>query len=330
MFFKKFKKTLIAILLTLYIMPSYAFAYSDYIVAGGKNIGMELNAEGIIIVGLYKVDNSYPAGDAGLKIGDIITSINEIPVSSINEMVDQIDKSSDKNDIKIEYLRNNVKNVTSLKLSMDNNGVFKTGLYVKDSVSGVGTLSFIDPKTKIFGALGHEILEKTTGKILEIKDGKIFDSTVTGIIKSENGNPGEKNAKLEQNDILGSIKENTNKGVFGIYNDDISNEKLYKVASIDEIKVGPAEILTVLENKTVSTYDINIIKLNKKQDTKGILFEVTDKELLEKTGGIIQGMSGSPIIQGDLIIGAVTHVIVDNPTKGYGIFITNMLEEAEN
>lgn len=288
MFFKKFKKTLIAILLALYIMPNYAFAYSDYIIAGGKNIGMELNANGVIVVGLYKVDNAYPAGDAGLKVGDTITSINGNVVSSINEMVDEIDKSSDKNDIKIEYLRNNEKKVTSLKLSMDNNGVFKTGLYVKDSVSGVGTLSFIDPNTKIFGALGHEILEKTTGKILEIKDGKIFDSTVTGIIKSENGNPGEKSAKLEQNDILGSIDENTNKGVFGIYNGDISNEKLYKVAQIDEIKTGPAEILTVLEDKTIKAYDINIIKLNKKQDTKGILFEVTDKELLEKTGGIIQ------------------------------------------
>lgn len=330
MFFKKLKKTLIAILLALYIMPNYAFAYSDYIIAGGKNIGMELNANGVIVVGLYKVDNAYPAGDAGLKVGDTITSINGNVVSSINEMVDEIDKSSDKNDIKIEYLRNNEKKVTSLKLSMDNNGGFKTGLYVKDSVSGVGTLSFIDPNTKIFGALGHEILEKTTGKILEIKDGKIFDSTVTGIIKSENGNPGEKSAKLEQNDILGSIDENTNKGVFGIYNGDISNEKLYKVAQIDEIKTGPAEILTVLEDKTIKAYDINIIKLNKKQDTKGILFEVTDKELLEKTGGIIQGMSGSPIIQDDLIIGAVTHVVVDNPTKGYGIFITNMLEEAEN
>lgn len=330
MFFKKFKKTLIAILLALYIMPNYAFAYSDYIIAGGKNIGMELNADGVIVVGLYKVDNAYPAGDAGLKVGDTITSINGNVVSSITEMVDEIDKSSDKNNIKIEYLRNNEKKVTSLKLSMDNNGVFKTGLYVKDSVSGVGTLSFIDPNTKIFGALGHEILEKTTGKILEIKDGKIFDSTVTGIIKSENGNPGEKSAKLEQNNILGSIDENTNKGVFGIYNGDISNEKLYKVASIDEIKTGPAEILTVLEDKTIKAYDINIIKLNKKQDTKGILFEVTDKELLDKTGGIIQGMSGSPIIQNDLIIGAVTHVVVDNPTKGYGIFITNMLEEAEN
>lgn len=330
MFFKKLKKTLIAILLALYIMPNYAFAYSDYIIAGGKNIGMELNADGVIVVGLYKVDNAYPAGDAGLKVGDIITSINNKNVASIDEMVNEIDKSSDKNDIKIEYLRNNEKKVTSLKLSMDNNGVFKTGLYVKDSVAGVGTLSFIDPKTKIFGALGHEIIEKTTGKILEIKDGKIFDSTVTGIIKSENGTPGEKNAKLEQNNILGSINENTNKGVFGIYDGNISNEKLYKVASINEIKVGPAEILTVLEDKTVKAYDINIIKLNKKQDTKGILFEVTDTELLEKTGGIIQGMSGSPIIQNDLIIGAVTHVVVDNPTKGYGIFITNMLEEAEN
>lgn len=330
MFFKKFKRTLIAILLALYIMPSYAFAYSDYIVAGGKNIGMELNAKGVIVVGLYKVDNSYPAGDAGLKVGDMITSINDTPVSSITDMVDEIDKSSDKNDIKIEYLRNNVKNVTSLKLSMDNNGVFKTGLYVKDSVSGVGTLSFIDPETKLFGALGHEILEKTTGKILEIKDGKIFDSTVTGIIKSENGNPGEKNAKLEQNNTLGSIDENTNKGVFGIYSGDISTEKLYKVAKPSEVKVGSAEILTVLDDKTIEAYDINIIKLNKNQDTKGILFEVTDEELLNKTGGIIQGMSGSPIIQDDLIIGAVTHVVVDNPTKGYGIFITNMLEEAEN
>lgn len=156
MFFKKLKKTLIAILLALYIMPNYAFAYSDYIIAGGKNIGMELNADGVIVVGLYKVDNAYPAGDAGLKVGDIITSINNKNVASIDEMVNEIDKSSDKNDIKIEYLRNNEKKVTSLKLSMDNNGVFKTGLYVKDSVAGVGTLSFIDPKTKIFGALGHE------------------------------------------------------------------------------------------------------------------------------------------------------------------------------
>lgn len=330
MFLKKFKKALVTLLLTLFIIPSSIYAYSDYIVAGGTNIGMELKANGVIIVGLYKVDNEYPASKAGLKQGDIITSINGNSISTISEMVNEIDKSPDKNDVKIEYLRNDKKNETSLKLIMDENGIFKTGLYVKDSISGVGTLSFIDPNTKIYGALGHEIIEKTTGKILDISDGKIFDSDVTGIIRSENGNPGEKNATFYSDKILGNIKENTNKGVFGIYSGEIYKDKLYKVAKEDEIKVGNAQIMTVLDGDEVKKYDINIIKLTKNQKTKNILFEITDEELLEKAGGIIQGMSGSPIIQDDYIIGAVTHVVIDSPTKGYGIFITNMLEEAEN
>lgn len=330
MFLKKFKKALITILLTLFIIPEFAYAYSDYIIAGGKTIGMELKAEGIIIVGLYKVDGEYPATKANLKVGDTIISVNDKPVTTIEEMGAELNNSPDKNNVKIEYLRNNKKNQTSLQLIMDENGIFKTGLYVKDSVSGIGTLSFIDPNTKIYGALGHEIIEKTTGQILEIKDGKIFDSKVTGIIKSENGNPGEKSASLFADKILGSIKENTNKGVFGIYSGNIDNQKLYKVASIDEIKTGKAQIMTVLNDTEVKTYDINILKLSKNSKTKNILFEITDEELLQKTGGIIQGMSGSPIIQGENIIGAVTHVVVDNPTKGYGIFITNMLEEAEN
>lgn len=330
MFLKKFKKALITILLTLFIIPEFAYAYSDYIIAGGKTIGMELKAEGIIIVGLYKVDGDYPATKANLKVGDTIISVNDKPVTTIEEMGAELNNSPDKNNVKIEYLRDNKKNQTSLQLIMDENGIFKTGLYVKDSVSGIGTLSFIDPNTKIYGALGHEIIEKTTGQILEIKDGKIFDSKVTGIIKSENGNPGEKSASLFADKILGSIKENTNKGVFGIYSGNIDNQKLYKVASIDEIKTGKAQIMTVLNDTEVKTYDINILKLSKNSKTKNILFEITDDELLQKTGGIIQGMSGSPIIQGENIIGAVTHVVVDNPTKGYGIFITNMLEEAEN
>ncbi len=330
MFFKKLKKAFITILLTLFIMPNYIYAYSDYIIAGGNNIGMELKANGVIIVGLYKVDGDYPASKAGLKTGDIITSVNGNTVTTITEMVSEIDKSPNKDNVKIEYLRNDKKNVASLKLIMDENGVFKTGLYVKDSISGVGTLSFIDPNTKIYGALGHEIIEKSTGKILEIRDGKIFDSKVTGIIPSENGNPGEKNATFYSDKILGTVKENTNKGVFGIYNGEINNDNLYKVAEEDEVKTGNAQIMTVLNDKEIEKYDINIIRISENQKTKNILFEITDEELLEKTGGIVQGMSGSPIIQGEYIIGAVTHVVIDSPTKGYGIFITNMLEEAEN
>ena len=330
MFFKNLKKASLVLLLSLFIIPHSVYAYSDYIIAGGANIGMELKANGVIIVGLYKVNDQYPASKAGLKVGDTIISINNKSITTIDEMISEIDNSPNKENIKIEYLRNNKKNETSLNLIIDENGVFKTGLYVKDSISGVGTLSFIDPNTKIYGALGHEIIEKTTGKILEIKDGKIFDSKVTGITRSENGNPGEKNATFYSDQVLGNIKENTNKGVFGIYNGEISNEKLYKVAENNEIEIGNAQIMTVIDDDEIEYYDINIIKLNNNQNTKNILFEITDEELLEKTGGIVQGMSGSPIIQNEYIIGAVTHVVIDSPTKGYGIFITNMLEEAEN
>ena len=311
-------------------MPQYSIAYSDYIVASGENIGIELNSKGVVIVGLYKVNNEYPAANSGLKIGDVILSVNNEPVSNIDEMINKIDKSDNKNEISIEYLRNNKKNVTSLKLILDETGVYKTGLYVKDSIAGVGTLTFIDPETKLFGALGHEILEKTTGEMLEIKDGTIFASTVTGIVPSNNGNPGEKRATFYNDKVKGNVFENTNKGIFGTFTENIDNLKLYKVANPENIKTGEAKIMTVLDGENVKEYTINILKLNNRGKTKNIVFEITDEELLSKTGGIIQGMSGSPIIQNEYIIGAVTHVVVDNPKQGYGIFITNMLEEAEN
>ena len=311
-------------------MPQFSIAYSDYIIASGENIGIELNSKGVIIVGLYKVNDISPALDAKLKVGDIITKVNNKSVSTIDEMVNEINNSPNKDEINIEYSRNNKKNVTSLKLILDETGVYKTGLYVKDTVIGVGTTTFIDPETKIFGALGHEIIEKTTGEILDIEGGSIFASTVTGVEKSGSGNPGEKKASFFNEKVKGTIFENTNKGIFGTYTDIINDSKLYKVAGINDIKTGEAKILTVLDGNSVKEYSINILKLNNRGKTKNIVFEITDEELLSKTGGIIQGMSGSPIIQGEYIVGAVTHVVVDNPKQGYGIFITNMLEEAEN
>lgn len=332
MFFKKFKKVFILSVLTLFSIPFSVQAYSEYISIGGQNIGIELQAKGVMIVGLYKVNDNYPARDAGLEVGDIIISINGDSIATIEEMVDKIENSQNKENIKIKYLRFDEELTSNLKLYKDNNGVYKTGLYVKDSITGLGTLTFIDPNTKLFGALGHEIIEKTTGQILEIKDGKIFNSTVTSIERSSDGSPGEKNAKLDNSNVTGKVVENTTKGIFGKYIGKITEENLYKVAMPDEIKTGEAYIFTVIEGNEVKKYKINITKINnnKKQKIKNILFEIIDEELLSKTGGIIQGMSGSPIIQGEKIIGAVTHVVVDNPKKGYGIFITNMLEEAEN
>ncbi len=331
MFLKKFKNKFLFLFISLLIIPMNVLAYSSYIIAGGENIGIELNATGVIIVGNYKVGDLDPAKDAGLMNGDKIVSINNTPISSIEEMLDVIDSSSNLDEISITYLRGSKKNETTLKMVKDNNDVYKTGLYVKDSINGVGTLTFIDPNTKLYGALGHEIIEKTTGQKLEIKDGKIYNSTVTGITRSSDGNPGEKNAHYDMSLIYGNVNENTSSGIFGEYVDTIPNKKLYKVASSSDIKLGEAKILTVISENDVEEFTINILNVsNDDRSSKNILFEVTDDVLLEKTGGIVQGMSGSPIIQGDYIIGAVTHVVVDDPTKGYGIFITTMLEEAEN
>ncbi len=319
------------LLLVNILMPFEVLAYSDYIIASGKNIGIELESNGIIVVGTYLVGDENPASIANLKIGDKIISINDNSVSSINEMISIIDKYKDEIELKIGYVRGNEKKNTNLKLIKDNDGIYKTGLYVKDSVNGVGTLTFIDPNTKIYGALGHEIIEKTSLQKLEIKDGKIYSSTVTSITPSNEGDPGEKNARYNTNDIFGNITENSTSGIFGKYTSTIPKDKLYKVAKIDEVKLGKASILTVTSGDKVEEYDINILKINKNdKDKKNMLFEITDANLLKISGGIVQGMSGSPIIQGDNIIGAVTHVVVDDCTKGYGIFITNMLEEAEN
>jgi len=322
-----FKKALLSVLLLFSCVPSI-YAYSDYLIVGGENIGIELKSKGVMIVGFYKVDNDYIAKEAGLEIGDIITSINNTEVNNIYDLTNVI-KHSDGN-LNVNYLHNNINKFTNLKLYKDESNNFKTGIYVKDSITGIGTLTYIDPNTKLFGALGHEIIDSKTGKIFSISKGTIYESKVTDIEPSYNGSPGEKNATVLSDKINGSIFENTNKGVFGTYTGDIDNSKLYKVAQIEDIKKGKAEILTVLDGQKVNSYEIKITKITTRNDTKNIVFEITDEELLKITNGIVQGMSGSPIIQGDYIIGAVTHVVIDDPHKGYGILITNMLEESEN
>lgn len=330
MFFQKLKKTFVVGLLSLFIMPLSVLAYSEYVIPGGENIGIEIHAKGVMVVGLYKVNDTYPATEAGLKVGDMITAVDGVTVTSIQEMVDQINQG-DHQSVGIQFVRENEKMDTKLKIYKDDNHVYKTGLYVKDSITGIGTLTFIDPNTKLFGALGHEIIEKSSGQILEILNGKIFTTEVIGVEPSSEGVPGEKNAKFHTDEVTGEVKENTNKGLFGTYTDTMPNKELYKVAQISDIKKGAAKILTVLSGDTIQEYDINITKIDQNQQkVKNLMFEITDEDLLQTTGGVVQGMSGSPIIQGDFIIGAVTHVVVDSPTKGYGIFITNMLEEAEN
>lgn len=322
-------KKFILSLLTFYLfIPISVFAYSEYLIASGQNIGIELKSDYVLVVGSYKINNYNVLTETDIKIGDKITKVNNETVSSISEMQDVINKQ-DSDIVNITYLRGNKEYTEKIKLFYENNE-YKTGLYVKDTIRGVATLTYIDTNNMTFGALGHEIIEKTTKSKFDTNDGTIFSSIVTGITKSTNGDPGEKNARSDSSDVYGNVKENTTSGIFGTYTNSLPNSKLYKVASPNEIKQGSAKILTVISGDTIEEFDINIIRINENSSTKNILFEVTDKNLLNKTGGIVQGMSGSPIIQDDKIIGAVNFVLVDSPEKGYGIFITNMLEEAEN
>ncbi len=318
------------ILLALLVFPQEVLAYSSKVIPGGENIGIQINSDGILVVGFYKVNDQYIGKDAGIELGDRIIKVNDTKVTSISEMVDAITKNVKDNKVTLTFIRNNNEKTTELTLIKDNNDVYKTGLFVKDQISGIGTLTYVDPNSLIYGALGHEIAEKNTLIPIEIKDGKIFKSSVQSITKSENGAPGEKTAKYFKDEVFGNIKENEISGIFGTYGEQIDENDAIAVGDPNDVQVKEATIRTVLHDETVEEFKINILKVDKESDTKNILFEITDERLLNEAGGIVQGMSGSPIIQDGKIIGAVTHVIVNDAKKGYGIFITTMLEEGEN
>lgn len=321
-------KLLYLFLLLLVLLPLPTYAYSQYVIPGGETVGIKVNSKGVMVVGFYPVDNHYIGKDAGFNLGDIITKVNNVKVNSIEEMVSSLE--GQESNIKVTIDRNNESKELTLNLKLDKDNVYKTGLYVKDKINGIGTLSYIDPVSKIYGALGHEIDEKNTMQKFEIKDGTIFKAEITSITKSQNGTPGEKEARFFSDTIYGTIKENTKSGIFGVYEEELPNKNAIEVAQPNTIKLGKAYIRTVISGDTVEEFEINILKLDSNNKEKNILFEITDQNLLDKTGGVVQGMSGSPIIQNDKLIGAVTHVVVNDSKKGYGIFITTMLDEGEN
>ena len=316
----------VVIFLILLLFPISVYAYSEYIIPGGNNIGIEIKNDGIIVIGFYKINNKYNTND--IKIGDVIVKINNNKVNTIEEMIKEIENNVLNNKITMTIKRNNKESDIEFNLINDN-GIYKTGLYVKDTISGIGTLTYIDPETKIYGALGHEVIEGNSMTSVEVKSGTIFESLVTSIDRSTVGNAGTKNAKFYSNNIYGNVNKNTISGIYGKYTSNIDNSKLLKVGKPDELKLGDAYIYTVIESDKVEQFKINITKINTTSNIKNITFEVVDEKLLDISGGIIQGMSGSPIIQDDKIFGAVTHVIISKPTTGYGILITTMLNEGE-
>lgn len=305
---------------------------SSYLIPGGENIGIEINSKGVVVIGGYDVitnNSKYnPSKDSDIVKGDLIYQVNGKDINNIEELLDEIKENMNKDKVTLSIIRNNKEIKRDLKfINTSKANTFKTGLLVKDRILGIGTVTFYDPESKIYGALGHKLMDNDFSMIADINSGNIFKSKVTGVNKSSVGNVGELLASINQDKVIGNVYANTDYGIFGYYESCPDKDALI-VASQKEANLGKAYIYTTLDNNEVEKYEINITSLLKqnKISTKGISFKITDKDLLSKTGGIVQGMSGSPIIQDNKIIGAVTHVLIDNVKKGYGIYIEYMLQ----
>lgn len=306
---------------------------------GGQSIGVHLKSVGPLIVGHHFIDTEEgkvsPAEQADLRIGDVILKVNGKEIKKLDQFTQLVHQAGqDGKSLLIEVLRGREKIQKEVKPLFDpKEESYRLGAYIRDSAAGVGTLTFIHPKTHAYGALGHVITDVDTQKPIVVGNGTILESQVNAIEKGVRGGPGEKLSHIDQNKVLGDVKKNTPFGIFGHLNHPIPNgiyDKPIPVGLSEEVKKGPAKILTVVDGQKVEQFDIEIVEImpQKFPATKGLIIKVTDPVLLKKTGGIIQGMSGSPIIQNGKLIGAVTHVFVNDPTSGYGCFIEWMLYES--
>jgi stage IV sporulation protein B len=307
---------------------------------GGQAIGVLLRSKGVMVVGISDVEAKdgykyYPARDAGIKIGDVILSINEKVVNDKNELFSLIQEFSINNSIinlKIKSKTGSIRTV-EVKTVKNREDIYMIGLYVDDGVAGVGTLSFYDAESREFGALGHVITESNNQTAIEVREGHIIEVQISGINSGKRGLPGEKLGTFFQaDDILGNIEKNTDFGIFGVLSRKPVNNYFKKpipVATISQVEEGPAKIYTVVQRDEIEEFKINIDRVYRqsKPGSKGMIISILDDDLKKMTGGIIQGMSGSPIIQNGCLIGAVTHVFVNNPTKGYGVFAEWMIME---
>ena len=318
-------KKKLTIILILFLLPFQILAYSNNIIVGGDSIGIEIYSKGIYVVGFYPVNNHYIAKEAGFQIGDRILKINNEEIKSLNTINQYI---KEEEDYIFTIIRDNKEQEITLPLKKEDN-TYKTGLYIKNQINGIGTLSYIDPETKIYGALGHEIIESSSFQKFIINSGNIYKAEVNSIRKSDNETAGEKNATMIKEKEYGTINKNETSGIFGTYLEKIDNKEILPIGKKEEIKKGKAFIRTVIKENTIESFPINIIKVEENEENKNILFEIKDDNLLKETGGIVQGMSGSPIIQNNKIIGVVNYVIVEDAKYGYGIFIETMLEEGD-
>lgn len=300
----------------------------------GKAVGIKLFSDGVLVVGLSPVEtemgDSYPGRDCGLKAGDVITHINGGEVDTIEEIQALVAQSEDE-PLTIQAVRGQRQLQLTAAAVENSKGVWQLGVWLRDSMAGIGTMTFYDPVSGVFGALGHGINDVDTAMLMPLESGSIMPASVTEVKKGAGGAPGELHGQFDLSRDLGTLYANTNLGIFGQMPQETvgSAVKPVEVAVREQVVTGPATILSNVRGDEVEEFDVKITHLYPGGDgTRSMMVEVTDPELLDATGGIVQGMSGSPILQNGRLVGAVTHVLVNDPTRGYGILAENMLKQA--
>lgn len=305
----------------------------QYVGLGGDVFGIKLYTKGVIVVSMDSVTTSSgsadPAASAGLKCGDVITQINGESALSSQQLTDAVEQSQGKA-LAIKVDRNGEILDLTLKPAMSVNGKYKAGIWVRDSSAGIGTITYYDDNSMMFAGLGHGVCDVDTGKIMPLNDGEAVRARVNGFYKSSAGNPGEL-CGVFSDVVLGSLRVNHETGIFGELSQP-SGAKTVPVALESEVKLGKAQMITTIDDSGPQYYDIEIVKIYPSSDlsSRNMIIKVTDAELLEKTGGILQGMSGSPIVQNSMLVGAVTHVFVNEPQQGYAIFAGRMLDTMDS
>ena len=303
------------------------------LIPGGQSVGVAMLTEGVVVVGSSDIGNTpSPARIAGIKAGDRIVRVNDTDVTSAAQLQSMIGEGGE---ALIEVVRGDEVLVFDVEPVRDaRDGAYRLGAWVRDSTAGIGTLTFFDPDTREFGALGHAITDVDTGIVLPVGYGGIYESSVIDVNKGKSGQPGELLGQFfDVETQLGEVKKNTDFGIFGTVNDPLENP-LYPngllVGTRADVHVGEAQLLTTLVDGKIRAYDCEIVKLTEQSvpTTRSMVVKVTDDDLLDATGGIVQGMSGSPIVQDGRLVGAVTHVFINDPAQGYGIYIEWMLDAA--
>ncbi|MBQ8769331.1 MAG: PDZ domain-containing protein [Oscillospiraceae bacterium] len=319
---KKFTRSAAFLLLCVWLLPAKVFAKE--LIPVGQVVGLELRDDTVTIAA-FDEHLGAAAKAAGVSVGDQIISIDGSAIRSSQDVRRALERSDGTVDVAV--LRGGAKKNYQLTPEITASGP-KLGLYLRQGVTGIGTVTYYDPDTKAFGTLGHGVND-SDGKLLQMVQGYAYNASVLTVRPGRAGDPGQLMGTVDAQSPIGILSANTDRGVFGTSEVGWRGETV-TVASSDEVKTGPAVIRSTVSDNTVREYSVEILKIYPKsrQNGRNLLLRVTDPALLEVTGGIVQGMSGSPILQNGKLIGAVTHVLVNDPTTGYGIFIENMLDAA--